>query len=491
GAFSMVARGLTTNAAAVVPGGSKGGTTRRRLFGQAGAAAGALAVVAACGPGPQAGGSPGATAQSGTPSGPARVQGRLQVVQVLDFHPDHNAFLKQTITNFAAQKNWPLDLSDLQGFLGGSDIYQKLQAQKAAGQPVDLIYHGLSAQRLKLFDLTRDATPLVNAMIEKYGAPYSGARASHLIEGRWVGLPFYSRVEGYWLRQDKLAEAGLDVGRSFERWESAVETLLRVSRPEQNFYGWGMTVNRSGDGEYLVWAVIHSWGGALADQSGQLVTLNTRETVEAVRWLASLYRDEAYRPMLPPGVNAWNDTSNNEAYLAGQIGFTFNAGTLYAKAQLDQNPVAGHTVLVPKPLGPAGNRLQSSSGHSLYFMNGSPNFDAAAELAQHLLTDEVQRELWRISQGYVVPAYQRRWDDPLITEHPVSSTYRQIAFSEPPFPGNSWRGPITEASEAVGGENVITDMMGEILGGKAVEQAVRDAHQRAVGIYQSFGLRGA
>jgi len=37
---------------------------------------------------------------------------------------------------------------------------------------------------------------------------------------------------------------------------------------------------------------------------------------------------------------------------------------------------------------------------------------------------------------------------------------------------------------------VATDMMGEILAGKAVEAAVRDAHNRAVSIYQSFGFKG-
>lgn len=58
---------------------------------------------------------------------------------MLDFHPDHNAFLKKTITDYAAQQNRPLDLSDLAGFLGGTDIYHKLQAQEAAGQSVDLI----------------------------------------------------------------------------------------------------------------------------------------------------------------------------------------------------------------------------------------------------------------------------------------------------------------------------------------------------------------
>jgi multiple sugar transport system substrate-binding protein len=206
--------------------------------------------------------------------------------------------------------------------------------------------------------------------------------------------------------------------------------------------------------------------------------------------MTSLYRDEKFRPMQPPGVNAWNDTSNNEAYLAGQIGFTYNGGTLFAKAVLDKNPVAEQTAFVPKPLGPTGQRQQSSAGHYLYFMNGSRNYEPSAQLAEHLLSDGVQKELWRISQGYVVPANERRWDDPLIRENRVSSAFKQIAFSEPPFVGMAARGPITEASEAVSSENVATDMMGEVLAGKPAAQAVRDAHARAVGIYQAFGFKG-
>lgn len=469
--------------------------TRRRHAAAVGVGLLGIAAMAACGPSGGTGGTaaPNGTAQPGggvRTAGPARVNGKLQVVEVLDFHPDHNAFLKKTIQDYAARQTWPLDLSDLAGFLGGTDIYQKLQAQKAAGQPVDMIFHGLSARRMKFFDLTRDATPLVTKMVQQYGRPYSSARATHEIDGKWVGLPFYDRVGGYWLREDKFKAAGFDVDKTFDRWDTTVEAALKVSNPEAKFYGWGMTVNRSGDGESVVWDAIHSWGGALADKTGEIVTLNSKETVEGVRWLAGIYLDEKYKKMLPPGVNAWNDTSNNEAYLASQIGLTSNAGTLYAKAQLDNPELAKNTGYVQKPMGPAGVRLQGSGGHYFYFMNGAKNFEAAAQLAEHMLSDEVQHELWRISQGYVVPAYEKRWDHPLIKNNRVSSTFMKVAFNEPPFVGNAWRGPITEASEAVGSENVATDMMGEILGGKPVEQAVRDAHQRAVGIYQSFGLQG-
>ena len=59
--------------------------------------------------------------------------------------------------------------------------------------------------------------------------------------------------------------------------------------------------------------------------------------------------------MLPPGVNSWTDPSNNEAYLAGKIFFTNNAGTMFAKAVFDKNPVKDDTYLMlpPKGTGPA------------------------------------------------------------------------------------------------------------------------------------------
>jgi hypothetical protein len=42
----------------------------------------------------------------------------------------------------------------------------------------------------------------------------------------------------------------------------------------------------------------------------------------------------------------------------------------------------------------------------------------------------------------------------------------------------------------VNDSNVMTDMMGEILGGKRVDLAVRDAHVRSVQIYKDFGKKG-
>ena len=153
-------------------------------------------LAAACGPTRASETSPAASGAS-TPgaSGTATVKGKLQVVQVLDFHPDHNAFIKKSIQDYAAQRSWQLDLSDLAGFLGSSDIYQKLQAQKSAGQPVDLIFHGLSGRQLALFGLTRDATPTREQDGDAVRpALLHRARESH--RGQEVGRPALLRPRG-------------------------------------------------------------------------------------------------------------------------------------------------------------------------------------------------------------------------------------------------------------------------------------------------------
>jgi multiple sugar transport system substrate-binding protein len=459
------------------------GTTRRGLFARSAQAAGALAAL-------QAGGVQ--VAQAGVVA-QARVSGKLQVVQAADFNNDHNEFVKKTIVDFAAAQRWELDHSDLAGFVGGTDIFQKLQAQKAAGQPVDLIIHTLDQRLMYVYDLTRDATPVLNRAVQRYGRVPSASRVSALVYDKWVSMPFFERTDGYWVRTDKLAEAGIDVNAgALDTWQGVLEAAKAISRPDQNFYGWGMTTNRSGDGEYLMWRIIHAWGGALADETGNYVTLYSPETIDGITWLRDVYTNPANAGILPPGVNAWNDISNNEAFLAGTVGVTSNAGTLLASARFNRNPVADVTTYLPNPIGPYGARISFSGPSSIFFMNGSQNFDPASQLAEHLISEPVQRQLYRTSSGYAVPAYDSFWNTPEIqADTQVSLKFREVSQAEPPVAGNAYRGPITDASSAVIFQQIVTDMFGEVLAGKAVEQAVRETAQRAIRVYQEFGLPGS
>ena len=58
------------------------------------------------------------------------------------------------------------------------------------------------------------------------------------------------------------------------------------------------------------------------DETGQVVVLNKEGYREGallgLNFLKEIYTDQKYAKMLPPGVNAWVDPSNNEAFLAGK-----------------------------------------------------------------------------------------------------------------------------------------------------------------------------
>lgn len=421
------------------------------------------------------------------------VKGKFQVYLIDDYHPDHNAHVKKTIEEFAKAQGWPIEISPVAAFLAGADIYQKLLAVVQAGDPPDIMIHGLSTRQLQLLGVGETVDDVMKDLMSQYGKVMPGSEAALFHEGKWWGVPFYGRTGGYWARRDVFAKHGIDIDKDLETWDQVREACLKVSDPANKMWGWGMTVNRSGDGESLVWDIIWHWGGALTDESGQIVTLNSPETVAGIKWLAEVYLDKKWEKMLPPGVNSWTDPSNNEAYLAGTIPFTSNAGTLYAKAVVDKVPFWQEIKLIQKPYGPIRKRFQGAGSNNFYLFKGVKNRDAAVALIQHMMSPEQQRPLWKISQGYVVPPFRKMWDDPVLPVTKLDENnkrFEPIAWHEPPFRGVAHRGPLSAAADAVSRDNVATDMMGQILKGKPVEQAVKEAHDRCVKIFKEFGLKG-
>jgi len=83
------------------------------------------------------------------------------------------------------------------------------------------------------------------------------------------------------------------------------------------------------------------------------------------------------------------------------------------------------------------------------------------------------------------------WSDPIVQGDENNRRFEKVAWNEPPFRGLAHPGPLTAAADAVGIQNVFTDMFGQILQGKKVEDAVKEAHDRCVKIYKEFGLKGA
>jgi hypothetical protein len=104
-------------------------------------------------------------------------------------------------------------------------------------------------------------------------------------------------------------------------------------------------------------------------------------------------------------------------------------------------------------------------------------------------------ELFKISTGYVYPAYEGGWDNPVLKETPaaahVTDMWRQYLTHPSAFFGNlAWPGPPTPWADSLESSNFWTDMVGEVIGGKSSADAVAGAHARAVRVFKEFGAKG-
>jgi len=465
----------------------RGRPTRRQVL-QGSAAAGAGLAAA-----PWLARLPGAAAQEieRQPSS-ATVDGTLRVLLKDDFHPDHNVFMRAELEAFAELNGWPIEITDVAGYQGGGDLNQVLLGSVQAGNPPDLLIQDPGVRNYVTLGVVQQVSDLVAEMTELYGEPIYGARLDSVVDDEWYAVPFFTRAGGMYARQDIFEANGLDIDADTETYELLREAALAMSDPAENMWGWGMTVNRSGDGNSMVQNVIFRYGGHLQDETGELVTFNSPETIAALEWLAETYTAPEFADMLPPGVLSWTDTNNNEAFLANQVAITDNAGTVYAKAVLDDVPFWENIVYFPRPVRMSDNaRLDFlSGGMKFYLITDAVNRDASYDVIRHFLTLPVQEEVWRISTAYALPAYQTGWDNPIITENPNSVRGKEIALTETDFTGLRWPGPENEAVGSIGVGVFFTDMMSEIIQGRPAAEVVADYHDQFVQIYQDFGLQG-
>jgi multiple sugar transport system substrate-binding protein len=444
----------------------------------------------------------GAAAQAGPSFPKAKINGKFTVVQSRDFHPDHNALIERKIKEFAQQQDYALDHSYIEAYAGSGDVVQKLTAAVQAGDAPDILIHNLRASQLHFLDIIDDVDALELDLQKQHGKAAPTYEKTSRLDGKWWAVPHFSRAGGYWVRQAAFKEAGLDPQKDAVDFEKLRDAALKISKPDKEFWGWGMTANRSGDGDTAVRDAVFNRGGQITDQSGEIVVLNTdpyrQYAIDGLTFLKEVYTDPKYAAMLPPGVGAWTDPSNNEAWLAGKVGVTNNAGTVFAKAVVDKNPVAEDTFLIlqPKGTGPGARQLMGAGAAMNFFiMKGAKNREAAEQLIRYLTTPAVYKEMFKISTGYVYPAHEWGWTEPEITESTyaqhVTETWRRISTDPSGWTGwADWPGPPTPQADSLENSNFWTDMFGEVLGGKAPADAVKSAHDRAVKAFKEFGAKG-
>lgn len=421
---------------------------------------------------------------------PEGMAGTLTVIHRTEYFEQLQVQFREILDEFASDNGIALDASTANPEAFG-DFLSKMQAAVAAGNPPDIAYtSNISIAQMNLLDLVEDVTDVVDEAESLYGRIMPGTNAQKIaqFDDAWKSIPFASTTTGYYMRRDKAEEAGVNVDE-LATFDQRRDAALAMSDADGEFWGWGCTPNQSGDGWGFLMMVINSFGGSYTDETGLVVTFDSPETLAAVEWLADLYTNEMYAPMLAPGILSWTDTSNNEAWLAGTIGYTHNAFSIYAQMKRDESEYFDTTMLLKAPLGPAEIEQDAGSNAWLTIFRGAPNVDLAKQLSLSLIDPVNFVPMSSLSAGLLMPAYEDAWTEDLLAVDPNFGVIKDIVSIEEPFIGASWPAEPNAAIDAIRAQGVVEQMLANVTSGRmSAAEAVTDAHNTIVDIFEEGGI---
>ncbi len=140
------------------------------------------------------------------------------------------------------------------------------------------------------------------------------------------GSAFLGRSAAAWscYRKSWLADIGYEkFPVTWEEWHDAGKKWKAAGHPI------GQTLGHTfGDAPGFWYPYLWSWGGKEVEADGKTVALNSKETIELVKFAVPFWND-----CCDPGGLAWDDSSNNRAFLAGTIAATNNGASIYLEAK--------------------------------------------------------------------------------------------------------------------------------------------------------------
>lgn len=370
-------------------------------------------------------------------------------------------------------------------------VLQKEQAGVENGTPFDLADDiGGGVSQLVTLNLVQDVSDIVQSFTDAYGAVMPIVPRGLQSNGKWYAVPFFTSSDAWFVRKDWCQEKGIDPA-SLDTYDKARDAALAISDPSKNRFGWGFSPYAVGDGPQLITHVVHSWGGALQDKTGTKVVFNSPETVTAITWLSDIYTNSKYKNMLPPGYESWDGSGNNNAWLQGTIGMTANAFTLYAKSKDDKNPVFNNTFVLQRPKGPAVS--QALRGGQLgYFsiFRTAKNADLSKETIKYIMQPEQWFKVATQAGGLILPAYESQWKNDYWKSDP-NYQYLEAQVRDPSgYNQTYYPGPVNPAVDSIIAQKVLENMMASIVQkGQKVPDAVKDAHDAMVKIFEQFGIK--
>ncbi len=180
---------------------------------------------------------------------------------------------------------------------------------------------------------------------KKQGGWYDYAKVNCFAGNRWVGVPYFIVSWAVTYREDWFKEAGLEYPKTWDDFRKVGRAMKAKGKPFGQAFGHSINDPNAWCLSRSIWM----WGGMEVDKDGRTVVLNSKTTVDALKFTLALWKD-----CLDEGGLAWDDSNNNRAFLSQEISLTGNAPSIYVAARQKFPDVYKGTNHGHYPPGPAG-----------------------------------------------------------------------------------------------------------------------------------------
>ncbi|NDJ75818.1 MAG: extracellular solute-binding protein [Chloroflexi bacterium] len=396
----------------------------------------------------------------------ANAQTALTVQLRSSFIPTNNELLTALLNDYAARNGLELDLS----LLNHQQMAETLTAAAASGAGPDVL-ETVDIKPHQFADVLADVSDICEEIGEANGGWYPVARDLCVVDGVWRAMPHFLAAHAMVYREDLLSEAGYDAFPG--TWD---EVLTMGTELKSMGFPLGFALGHAGgDGNNFVYSVLWSFGAAVTDEAG-VVNLDTPETRQACEFMQQLYNDAMIETVL-----AWDDSSNNRAFIAGEISVTNNASSILWVGRRDQVEFVDAISHASYPAGPAG-LVQFLELNTIEILNFSESIEEAKGLLSFINSPEVWLPLGPDGFAFIYPLLQNYENHPAMpwNTDPKLAAFKGLAATGKAlgYPGT----PSAEASE-VAASWIINDMFANVASGESIDDAVSEAHNACLAIY--------
>ena len=428
------------------------------------------------GAGTLAAGSGGLAAILASGRAPAYAQGTsVHWLRWADFVPASDQLLKGAIAE-QCQKDLGMKLTV--ETINANEIQARITSSIQSGSGPD-IFNVLNNWPQLYAGSCAEVGDLAEELGKAQGGYYDICRIVATVGGKWIGVPYSVGGGLVAYRKSWLAEVGYDgkFPANWDEYRAAGQKLKKAGHP------FGQTAGHTfGDAPGWWYPYLWSWGGKEVETDGKTVVLNSKETLESVKFAVALWKET-----MDEGGLAWDDTSNNRAFLSGTISATNNGASIYLEARkkpeayLTENgkPMKDDILHASIP-GGAGGVFNEPGPFTNLVMKYSNNQDAAKKFIRWMSSKEIFDKWFTSQQGYTAGATKMWEDNPVWNVDPILAPFKKI-----PVTGRmvGYAGAPNQKAAEVRTKYIIVDMYAKAIQGMTPEESVKWAHDELVKIY--------